>query len=107
MLVTPLRHRKGIAGDFLEEYRDVGVPRRGDAGADAWYVRQVLMFLWRAAPGGGPALRAPPFIPRPPRIYTPPPPYYFRPPRATHPAMSLFPLSRARPRGDLSPRPCR
>ena len=55
LLVTP-RNRDGIVGDLLEEYREVQVPHRGRLGAEAWYVRQVLPFLWRAARWWGLAL---------------------------------------------------
>jgi hypothetical protein len=37
-----------VSGDLLEEYRGSIVPSRGKSAADAWYVRQVAGFLWRA-----------------------------------------------------------
>jgi hypothetical protein len=37
-----------LAGDLLEEYRDRVRPARGPAGADRWYVAQVLGFVRRA-----------------------------------------------------------
>ena len=40
--------RESVSGDLLEEYRDAIVPARGRAAADAWYIRQVAGFLWRA-----------------------------------------------------------
>ncbi len=40
--------RDAVSGDLLEEYRDSVVPARGPIAADAWYVRQVAGFLWRA-----------------------------------------------------------
>lgn len=48
--------RDGILGDLLEEYREVQVPQRGQDAAGAWYIRQVLLFLWRAARWWGLAL---------------------------------------------------
>lgn len=47
-LILPLEHRDNVSGDLLEEYRDAIVPSRGQSAADAWYVRQVGGFLWRA-----------------------------------------------------------
>jgi hypothetical protein len=47
-LLLPLEHRENVSGDLLEEYRDTIVPSRGRSAADAWYVRQVAGFLWRA-----------------------------------------------------------
>ncbi len=41
--------RDSILGDLLEEYRDTQVARRGESGADWWYMRQAAGFLWRAA----------------------------------------------------------
>jgi hypothetical protein len=38
-----------VSGDLLEEYRDSIHPVRGQRGADAWYVRQVLGFVSRSA----------------------------------------------------------
>lgn len=43
---VPARGREGVIGDLVEEYRDAQVPARGEAGADWWYVRQTLGFLW-------------------------------------------------------------
>jgi len=40
--------RESVSGDLLEEYRDTVVPARGKAAADAWYLRQVAGFMWRA-----------------------------------------------------------
>lgn len=47
-LILPLEHRENVSGDLLEEYRDAIIPSRGQSAADAWYVRQVCGFLWRA-----------------------------------------------------------
>jgi len=38
------RNRETIAGDLLEEYREVVLPERGRFRARLWYVRQVLSF---------------------------------------------------------------
>jgi hypothetical protein len=46
LLLKP-EDRESVSGDLLEEYRRTAVPQRGK-GADAWYVRQVAGFLWRA-----------------------------------------------------------
>ena len=43
------RDVESVVGDLLEEYRESVVPARGVNGADAWYVRQALGFLWRSA----------------------------------------------------------
>jgi hypothetical protein len=40
---------ESVSGDLLEEYRDSIFPVRGESAADAWYVRQVLGFVWRSA----------------------------------------------------------
>ena len=40
--------RESVSGDLLEEYRAAIVPSRGAVAADAWYVRQVAGFVWRA-----------------------------------------------------------
>jgi hypothetical protein len=39
------RDRDTIAGDLLEEYREVVRPTRGRLGADFWYLRQVLSLI--------------------------------------------------------------
>lgn len=57
-LVVPARHRDGITGDLLEEYREVRLPEAGQPGADAWYVRQVGVCFWRAVRWWGLALGA-------------------------------------------------
>jgi hypothetical protein len=36
-----------IDGDLLEEYREAMLPKRGRRRADAWYARQIAVFLWR------------------------------------------------------------
>jgi hypothetical protein len=38
-----------VSGDLLEEYRDTVHSVRGQGGADAWYVMQVLGFVLRSA----------------------------------------------------------
>ena len=40
--------RESVSGDLLEVYRDTIVPARGHSSADAWYIRQVAGYLWRA-----------------------------------------------------------
>ena len=40
--------RESVSGDLLEVYRDTIVPARGRSSADAWYIRQVAGYLWRA-----------------------------------------------------------
>jgi len=40
--------REPVSGDLLEEYRDAIVQSLGRRAADAWYVRQVAGFVWRA-----------------------------------------------------------
>ena len=47
-LFVPARGRDGVLGDLLEEYHDAQAPARGAAGADRWFVGQVLGFVWRA-----------------------------------------------------------
>jgi len=46
-LFLPARGRDGVLGDLLEEYHEAQAPTRGAPGADRWYVRQVLGFVWR------------------------------------------------------------
>lgn len=36
-----------VSGDLLEQYRDSIHPTRGPRGADRWYMKQVLGFVWR------------------------------------------------------------
>jgi hypothetical protein len=38
-----------VTGDLIEEYRDTVYPSSGRWRADAWFVRQVAGFAWRAA----------------------------------------------------------
>jgi len=47
LLLRP-EDRESVSGDLLEEYRETRLPAIGRA-ADAWYVRQVGSFLWRAS----------------------------------------------------------
>ena len=46
-LLLPPAARESVSGDLLEEFREVIVPARGRE-ADAWYIKQVAGFLWRA-----------------------------------------------------------
>jgi hypothetical protein len=39
--------RESIAGDLLEEYREVRRPALGAVRADAWYIKHVVSVLWR------------------------------------------------------------
>ena len=39
------RDRDTIAGDLLEEYREVVLPARGRLRAQTWYLRQVISFI--------------------------------------------------------------
>jgi hypothetical protein len=48
LLQTPA-NQESVPGDLLEEYRETVQPTRGRWRADAWYVRQVNGFLWRAS----------------------------------------------------------
>jgi hypothetical protein len=77
LFVTP-RNRDGIVGDLLEEYREVQVPQRGEDRADAWYIRQVLLSLWRAARWWGLALGATFVVRGAFDIYLPTTDYYAR-----------------------------
>jgi len=47
-LLLPSDHAETVSGDLLEEYRETVVPSRGRRRADAWFVRQVAGFAWRA-----------------------------------------------------------
>jgi hypothetical protein len=47
-LFLPARGRDGILGDLLEEYQETQLAARGTAGANRWFVRQTLGFVWRA-----------------------------------------------------------
>lgn len=42
-----------VSGDLLEDYRDTLYPAKGQAGADAWYVVQVLGYVLRNARAWG------------------------------------------------------
>jgi len=44
-LSLPARDRETIAGDLLEEYREVVLPTRGRWRAQLWYVRQALSLI--------------------------------------------------------------
>ena len=88
-LVAP-RFRDGIVGDFLEEYREVQVPQRGQDGADAWYVRQVLLFLWRAARWWGLALGGTIVVRGAFDIYLPTDDYYMRSVWTTYGALAIY-----------------
>ena len=52
-LLLPARDRESVSGDLLEEYRESIYPKRGRRRADAWFVAQVLGFLWRDSRLGG------------------------------------------------------
>jgi len=88
--VTPARHRDGILGDLLEEYHEVQHPRRGEAGADAWYVRQVLLFLWRAARWWGLGLGALIVARDAIDVYAPTNDYHLRSAWTTYSAVALY-----------------
>lgn len=47
-MVLARKNHDSVSGDLLEAYRDAIVPARGSVAADAWYVRQVAGFVWRA-----------------------------------------------------------
>jgi hypothetical protein len=88
--IVPARHRDGITGDVLEEYHEVQLPRRGAAAADAWYVRQVLLFLWRAARWWGLALGALIVLRDAIDVYAPTNDYYIRSAWTTYSAIALY-----------------
>ena len=44
---VPARGRDAVIGDLLEEYQERQVPSRGVTGADWWYVRHTVGFVWR------------------------------------------------------------
>jgi hypothetical protein len=89
LIVAP-RHRDGIIGDLLEEYREVQVPRRGRRGADAWYTRQVLRFLWRATRWWGLALGGLILVRDTIDVYLPTQDYYLRSVWTTYSAVALY-----------------
>jgi hypothetical protein len=89
LIVAP-RNRDGIVGDLLEEYREVQVPQRGQDGADAWYVRQVLLFLWRAARWWGFASGCVIVVRGTFDIYLPTDDYYIRSVWTTYGAISIY-----------------
>jgi len=89
LIVAP-RYRDGIVGDLLEDYREVQVPQRGQDGADAWYVRQVLLFLWRAARWWGLALGGVIAVRGTFDIYLPADDYYMRSVWTTYGAISIY-----------------
>ena len=84
------RNRDGIVGDLLEEYREVQVPQRGQAGADVWYIRQALLFQWRAARWWGLALGGVLVIRGAFDIYLPTDDYYARSVWTTSAAISIY-----------------
>ena len=88
--IVPARHRDGIAGDLLEEYHEVQLPRRGPAAADGWYVRQVLLFLWRAARWWGLALGALIVMRDALDVYVPTNDYYARSAWTTYSALTIY-----------------
>ena len=48
-LFLPARGRDGILGDLHEEYHETQLAARGTSGANRWFVRQTLGFVWRAS----------------------------------------------------------
>lgn len=88
--IVPARHRDGVTGDLLEEYSEVQLPRRGEAAADAWYVRQVLLFLWRAARWWGLALGALIVLRDAFDLYVPTDDYYVRSAWTTYSAVTIY-----------------
>jgi hypothetical protein len=89
-LVAPARHRDGIAGDLLEEYHEAQLPQRGERAADAWYVGQVLIWVWRAARWWGLALGATILVRDAIDIYVPTHDYYLRSAVTTYLAVSIY-----------------
>jgi hypothetical protein len=47
-VLLPRDDAETVSGDLLEEYRESVYPSRGRSRADAWFVRQVASFVWRA-----------------------------------------------------------
>lgn len=88
-IVAP-RNRDGIVGDLLEEYREVQLPQRGPHGANAWYIRQVLLFLWRAARWWGFALGGAIVARSTIDMYVPTDDYYVRSVWTTYGAISIY-----------------
>jgi hypothetical protein len=89
-LMAPARHREGITGDLLEEYHEVQLPRRGERTADAWYVWQVLLFVWRAARWWGLALGALMAMRDALDVYAPTNDYYVRSAWTTYSAFAIY-----------------
>ena len=85
--------RDSVSGDLLEEYRDRIVPMRGRRAADAWYVRQVLGFFWRAVWIWGVLLAAPVLIRYAFDQFDPPPSFYVRSLMTTYSAVACFALA--------------
>jgi hypothetical protein len=46
--LLPRMTEESVSGDLLEQYRETVFPGRGQSSANAWYLRQVASFLWRA-----------------------------------------------------------
>ncbi len=46
--LVPARDHATIAGDLLEEYREVILPSKGTLRANLWYLTQVAGFMMRA-----------------------------------------------------------
>src|SRR5262249_56411007 len=44
-MVVKARDRDTIAGDLLEEYREVVLPARGRLHAQVWYLKQAISFI--------------------------------------------------------------
>lgn len=89
-LLVSSRHRDGILGDLLEEYRESQVPARDVPAADRWYVRQVVGFLWRAACWWGLALGAMMVVRAVFDILVPTQDYYTRSAWTTYSAVAVF-----------------
>ncbi|HEX9368790.1 MAG TPA: permease prefix domain 2-containing transporter [Vicinamibacterales bacterium] len=89
-VIVPARNRDGITGDLLEEYHEVQLPRRGERAADVWYLRQVLLFLWRAARWWGLALGALIVVRDAMDVYVPTSDYYIRSAWTTYTSAAIY-----------------
>ena len=47
-VLLPSGDAETVSGDLLEEYRETVVPARGRRRADAWFLKQIAGFVWRA-----------------------------------------------------------
>jgi len=89
LLLKP-EHRESVSGDLLEEYRESIAPALGQRRADAWYVRQVAGFLWRATWPWGVLFGAAGTIRSALDWFVPPETFYTRASLTTYFAISLF-----------------